>query len=64
MHKPVRSKFPRRSVIANEIDGIDSCDLIEMQEWSEENKGFRYMLNVIDVFSKFAWSIPLRDKRD
>ena len=34
-----------------------------MQEWSEENKGFRYMLNVIDVFSKFAWSIPLKDKK-
>ena len=34
-----------------------------MQEWCEENKGFRYMLNVIDVFSKFAWSIPLKDKK-
>src|SRR5881628_3344556 len=33
-----------------------------MQEWSKLNKGFRYMLNVIDVFSKFAWSIPLKDK--
>ena len=63
LHKPVRSKFPRRSVIVNEIDSIWSCDLIEMQEWSEENKGFRYMLNVIDVFSKFAWSIPLKDKK-
>jgi len=33
-----------------------------MQEWSKLNKGFRYMLNVVDVFSKFAWSIPLKDK--
>jgi hypothetical protein len=33
-----------------------------MQEWSKVNKGFRYMLNVIDVFSKYAWSIPLKDK--
>ena len=33
-----------------------------MQEWSEENKGFRYILNVVDVFSKYAWSIPLKDK--
>jgi len=33
-----------------------------MQEWSKVNKGFRYMLNVIDVFSKFAWSIPMKDK--
>ena len=33
-----------------------------MQEWSKENKGYRYMLNAIDVFSKYAWSVPLKDK--
>ena len=33
-----------------------------MQKWSKENKGYRYLLNVIDVFSKYAWSIPLKDK--
>ena len=39
------------------------CDLVEMQEWNYQNKGFRYMLNIIDVFSKYAWSIPLKDKK-
>ena len=34
-----------------------------MQEWSKQNRGYRYMLNVIDVFSKYAWSIPLKDKK-
>jgi hypothetical protein len=34
-----------------------------MQEWSKVNKGYRYMLNVIDIFSKYAWSIPLKDKK-
>jgi len=33
-----------------------------MQEWSKENKGFRYMLNIVDCFSKYAWSVPLKDK--
>jgi transposase InsO family protein len=33
-----------------------------MQEWSKQNKGYRYMLNVVDVYSKYAWSIPLKDK--
>ena len=37
--------------------------MVEMQEWSKENKDYRYMLNVIDVFSKHAWSIPLKDKK-
>ena len=62
LHRPVRRKFLRRKVISNHVDDIWSCDLVEMQEWSKENKGYRYMLNVIDVFSKYAWSIPLKDK--
>jgi hypothetical protein len=45
-----------------EIDDIWGADLVEMQEWSKQNKGYRYMLNVIDVFSKYAWSITLKDK--
>lgn len=45
-----------------EIDDVWGADLVEMQEWSKHNKGYKYMLNVIDVFSKFAWSIPLKDK--
>ena len=63
LHKPVRHKFTRRNVLINEIDDVRSCDLVEMQEWNYQNKGFRYMLNVIDVFSKYAWSIPLKDKK-
>ena len=33
-----------------------------MREWEKQNKGFKYMLNVIDVFSKYAWSIPMKNK--
>ena len=33
-----------------------------MQSFSRHNKGFKYLLNVIDVFSKYSWSIPLMDK--
>ena len=33
-----------------------------MQEWKGVNKGYRYILNVIDCFSKYAWSVPLKDK--
>ena len=33
-----------------------------MQPFAEKNNGYRYMLNVIDVLSKYAWSVPLKDK--
>jgi len=33
-----------------------------MGEWTKQNNGFKYMLNVIDIFSKYAWSIPMKNK--
>jgi len=62
LHKPIKRKFQRRRVYVKGIDYIWAADLVEMQEWSKQNKGFRYLLNVIDIFSKFAWSIPLKIK--
>ena len=62
LHKPVRRKFERRHVNAFEIDDVWGADLVEMQEWTKQNKGYKYMLNVIDVFSKYAWSIPMKNK--
>ena len=47
----------------NEIDDVWAADLVELQEWKNVNKGFRYILNVLDCFSKYAWSVPLKDKR-
>ena len=62
LHKPVKRKFKRRRVIANGVDDIWSADLVDMQWSSRANKGFKHLLNVIDVFSKNAWSIPSKDK--
>jgi hypothetical protein len=62
LHKPVIRKFKRRKVLAFGIDDVHSCDLVDMQEWSKENDGYKYMLNVVDVFSRYAWSIPLKTK--
>ena len=45
------------------VDDIWGADLVDMQEWSRVNKGYKYMLNVIDVFSKYAWSVPLKDNK-
>lgn len=49
-------------MIVNEIDDIWSADLIDMKEFANSNKGTKFLLNVIDLFSKYAWSVPLKDK--
>ena len=39
------------------------ADLADMQLISKFNKGFRFLLCVIDIFSKCAWVVPLKDKK-
>lgn len=60
--KPVNSNFERRRVKAGKIHDIWSCDLVDMIEFSDVNNEFNYMLNIVDVFSKYAWIIPLKTK--
>jgi len=38
------------------------ADLVEMIPYSIDNRGYKYLLNVIDIFSKYAWSVPLKSK--
>ena len=62
LHKPIKRKFLKRRVIVKDIDDIWAADLVDMIKFSRYNKGFKYLLTVIDVFSKFGWIIPLKDK--
>ena len=48
--------------MVNGPNQIWGADLIDMREFSNENRDYNYLLNVIDIFSKYAWSIPLRSK--
>ena len=62
IHKPVKRKFKRRKVNVFDIDDIWSADIADLSTWSRSNKGYRYILSVIDVFSKYVWVIPLKTK--
>ena len=56
LHKPITKNFSKRKVISHGIDKIWSADLVEMQKFSKWNKGIKYLLMVIDVFSKYGVS--------
>lgn len=62
LHAPIRRKFKRRRVFVYNIDDIWSADLKDMQLLSKYNKGYKYLLTVIDVFSKYAYVTPLKTK--
>lgn len=62
IHRFARRNFPRRSVILKGCNDLWQADLVEMGDYSADNKGYRYLLTVIDSFSKFAWAIPVKNK--
>ena len=63
LHKPIIRKFEKRRVYSTFKDNIWDADLADMQLLSKYNKGIRFLLCVIDIFSKYAWVVPLKDKK-
>ena len=63
LHEPIIRKFKKRTVYSRFKDNIWGADLADMQLISKFNKGFRFLLCVIDIFSKYAWVVPLKDKK-
>ena len=63
LHKRFIRKFKKRKVYSRFRDNIYGADLADMQLISKFNKRFRSLLCVIDIFSKYAWVIPLKDKK-
>ena len=62
LHKPVIRKFNRRKVQSPFIDNIWGADPADMQLISKFNKEFSFLLCVIDIYTKYAWVIPLKNK--
>ena len=64
LHKPVIRKFKKRKVYSQFKDNIWGVDLADMQSLSRKNKGIKYLLCAIDLYSKYAFVIPLENKKE
>ena len=64
LHKPIIKKFDKRKVYSQFKDNIWGVDLADMQPLSRKNKGIKYLLCAIDLYSKYAFVVPLKDKKE
>lgn len=62
LHKPVRRRFPRNKTIVGGIDAQWDIDLSDMTKFADDNDNMKFLLCVIDVFSKKAWILPMKNK--
>ena len=63
LHKPVIRKFNKRKVYWQFKDNIWGVDLADTRLLSKKNKGIKYLLCAIDLFGKYAFVVPLKDKK-
>ena len=63
LHKPIIRKFKKGKVYSSFRENIWGVDLADIQSLSNYNKVIKYLLCVIHLFSKYAWVIPLKDKK-
>ena len=63
-HKPVIKTFKRRKVYATFKDNIWAAGLAIVESLTSKNKNVKYLLCIIDVFTKYAWVEPLKDKKN
>ena len=62
LHKPTRRRFPTSRVLVFGPDEQWAADLVDVQKLKRDNKGTNYLLTVVDVFSKYAWVLPIKRK--
>lgn len=63
LHRRVVRRFKRNPIVVSGPEELLQADLIDTQKYAKENDGVRYILTIIDVFTKRAYAYPLRDKK-
>ena len=60
--RPKRKRFNRRHIYSPNIDDTWTADLADFEKYKRINRGYRYILVVLDIFSRYAWARPLKQK--
>lgn len=60
--RPKLKRFARRKVYSKGVDEIWTADLADFSQYSRQNRGYKFILVVLDVFSRYAWARPLKNK--
>ena len=63
LHRQIIRKFKRRKAYSSFRDNIGGVDLANIQSLSKYNRGIKYLLCAIYLFSRYVWAVPLKDKR-
>ena len=62
LNKQKNRKVSYNHIVANHVNDVWQADLLDVQKWKRFNHGYRWILNVIDVYSRFAFAVPLKTK--
>ena len=62
LHRQVKKRFPRNPYSVTNVMDVWECDLVDVQSLSKYNGGYKYILTVIDVFSKYLHMVSLKVK--
>ena len=60
LHRPISTRFARNRYTVNNVSDVWECDLVDVRALGRFNDNYKYILSVIDVFSKFRHLVPLR----
>ena len=58
LHRPARKNYTRRRVVMRGLDETWQADLVDISAWARYSNGYKYLLTIIDIFSRYARVIP------
>jgi L-rhamnose mutarotase len=62
LHKPVKKPKLYRRIYTKGIDYLYQCDLVDLSSFHQENDGYKWIITIIDTFSKKAWAFKMKNK--